>query len=417
MDLYKIKKIESFKEKSNHHFILNNYELFNVYDDFNIIIYYLHTNKFKIIIRKFDNLKFGWSEELKLKIYDIHDEHIYESIFLGSCNKNYKIMNLKTKLKLIKKENKSLKIPTNIFQTYINNNYHNNSHFNCVQSLIDLNPDFDYYFYNDIECRIFIKSHYNELILNAYDSLYPCAFKADLFRYLIIYKYGGIYLDNKYLVRKSFHSILNTDDFNLYCQDTKENLLFNSLLISEKENIHYKHIINHIVNNVNQSFYGKCPLHVSGPRLFYEHFKDKNIQLKHIVSEPKKNYLKCRIEEKNGNILLNTFYDGYYYNKHHRNLLKNDYDFCFKNKLVYLKPFIQIKHYKFSILINKNIKFNIELIDENDDSIKIKLFFAIIEANKKINQNYKFIFINDRNHKIIEYNLIEVINKIFVIDI
>ena len=37
-----------------------------------------------------------------------------------------------------------------------------------------------------------------------------------------------------------------------------------------------------------------------------------------------------------GNILLNTFYDGYYYNKHHRNLLKNDYDFCFKNKLVYL---------------------------------------------------------------------------------
>jgi hypothetical protein len=96
-------------------------------------------------------------------------------------------------------------------------------------------------------------------------------------------------------------------------------------------------------------------------------------------------------------------------------LLKNDYDFCFLNKLVYLKSFIQIKHYKFSILINKNIKFNVELIDENDNSIKIKLFFAITDTNKRFNNHYKFIFINDMNHKYIEFDLINVINKITII--
>ena len=414
MDLLKIK---SFIQKSDTYFILNNYELFNIYDDFNIIIYYLNNYKFKIIIRKFNNINIGWKEEIKLKIYDFNDTNNYEYIYLGSCTKNYKIMNLKTKINLIKKENKNLKIPKNIFQTYINNNYHNDSHFNCVQSLIDFNPDFNYYFYNDIECRTFIKKNYNESILNAYDILYPSAFKADLFRYLIIYKYGGIYLDNKYLVRRSFNSIINIDDSNLYCQDTKKDLLFNSLLISEKENIYYKHIINHIVNNTNQNFYGKCPLHVTGPRLFYEHFKDQNIKLKHVVREPKKNYLNCTIEENDGNIFLNTFYDGYYFNKNHRNQLKNDYDFCFRNKLIYLKPFIHIKNYKFSILINKNINFNIELIDENENDIKIKLIFMILDINKKLNNNYKFIFINESNHKYVEFNLINVINKIFIIEI
>ena len=41
----------------------------------------------------------------------------------------------------------------------------------------------------------------------------------------------------------------------------------------------------------------------------------------------------------------------------------------------------------------------------------------ILDINKKLNNNYKFIFINESNHKYVEFNLINVINKIFIIEI
>ena len=44
----------------------------------------------------------------------------------------------------------------------------------------------------------FIKSHFSKRVLYAYDKLIPGAFKADLWRYCIIYINGGIYIDIKY---------------------------------------------------------------------------------------------------------------------------------------------------------------------------------------------------------------------------
>ena len=225
-----LNKIQSYVEKKNYSFISNNYELSNINDDFNLIIYYINDYKLKLILRKFNNTQIGWNKEIILKLYNYYEgieeneaNKKYEIIYLGSSVKNYKIINIKTKIQLIKKINKNLKIPNKIFQTYKNNEYQNISHYNCVQSLIDFNPNFDYYFYNDFDCREFIKNHYNESVLNAYDILYPSAYKADLFRYLIIYKYGGIYLDNKYILRKSFDTLINafvplsdSDEVNLF---------------------------------------------------------------------------------------------------------------------------------------------------------------------------------------------------------
>ena len=225
-------KIPSYIKNKNYNFILNNFEIFNIEDDFNIIVYFIENFKLKIIIRKFNITNIGWNKELVLKIYNNNNIE-YDLIKLGTSNKNYKIMNLKTKIKLIRKKYNELNIPKNIFQTYSNNNYHNIDHYNAIQSLIDLNPDFKYYFYNDQECRQFIIKNYDEKILNSYDKLYPCAYKADFFRYLIIYKYGGIYLDNKYLVRKTLNFILD-NNHNLYCKDINQNSIFNSFLISNK---------------------------------------------------------------------------------------------------------------------------------------------------------------------------------------
>jgi|SaaInlStandDraft_7_1057024.scaffolds.fasta_scaffold02029_9 mannosyltransferase OCH1-like enzyme len=420
-------KIKSFIEKRNDYFILNNYELLNIDNhDFNLIVYYLYDYKIKIIIRKFNLEDKGWNKQLILKLYNNYenddnkndnkndnndDNNDNEMIIIGSSKKNWKIFNYKTKNRVYKKEYKNIKIPKIIHQTYSNNNYHNISHYNAVQSLLEFNPDFCYVFYNDIDCRHFIKINYNNEILNCYDRIYPVAYKADLFRYLIMYKYGGIYLDNKYILRKSFYSIINTNDSTIFCKDINDKLLLNSILLSESNNDKFKLLIDKIINNVENNFYGMCPLHPTGPRLFYEYFNKENIKLNHKIQEPKKKYINCSIQDNNDNILLNTFYDGYYYNKNHRNEIKNDYDYCHKNDLLYFKKFITINNYKFSILINKNVVFNVILLSNDTQKITIQVIIQGVNIND-IKNIHQFVFINNNNHTIVYLNLKDVFNKI-----
>ena len=226
-----------------------------------------------------------------------------------------------------------------------------------------------------------------------------------------MYKYGGIYLDNKYILRKSFYSIINTNDSTIFCKDINDKLLLNSILLSESNNNKFKLLIDKIINNVENNFYGICPLHPTGPRLFYEYFNKENIKLNHKIKEPKKKYINCSIQDNNDNILLNTFYDGYYYNKNHRNEIKNDYDYCHKNDLLYLKKFITINNYKFSILINKNVIFNVILLNNDTQKITIQVIIQGVNIND-IKNIHQFVFINNNNHTIVYLNLKDVFNKI-----
>jgi hypothetical protein len=57
------------------------------------------------------------------------------------------------------------------------------------------NPEYEYVFYDDKECRDFIKKHFHVNVLHAYDAIIPGAFKADLFRYCELYVNGGWWFD------------------------------------------------------------------------------------------------------------------------------------------------------------------------------------------------------------------------------
>jgi hypothetical protein len=50
-------------------------------------------------------------------------------------------------------------------------------------------------FYTDDDVVEFLKSHFPPPVLEAYNTLIPGAFKADLFRYCVLFIYGGVYAD------------------------------------------------------------------------------------------------------------------------------------------------------------------------------------------------------------------------------
>ena len=56
-----------------------------------------------------------------------------------------------------------------------------------------LNPEFIYMFFDDGDCFRFVHKNYPEY-LDLYESLIAIE-KADVFRYLVLHKYGGVYVD------------------------------------------------------------------------------------------------------------------------------------------------------------------------------------------------------------------------------
>ena len=88
-------------------------------------------------------------------------------------------------------------IPKNIFQTHKSFQYiKSKPHIsNAVSSWIKHSKEFNYYFYNNNLCDNFMIENFSGKIYEAYKKLPLGVMKADLWRYCIIYRFGGIYAD------------------------------------------------------------------------------------------------------------------------------------------------------------------------------------------------------------------------------
>ena len=200
-------------------------------------------------------------------------------------NGNYKQLLLKIyKKPYILKQNYKPIIPLKIFQTWHTKDLpvHMN---NRVEHLKKTNPRFEHYLYDDNDCREFIKSHFTIEVLNAYDRLIPGAYKADLWRYCILYKLGGIYLDIKYIPVNNF-KFINLIEQEHWVLDNDKVGIYNALMVCKPNNEILLKAINQIVINVKTKFYGKCFLEPTGPKLLATYFNDEErnkLDTKHIV--------------------------------------------------------------------------------------------------------------------------------------
>ena len=86
-------------------------------------------------------------------------------------------------------------IPKNIFQTQKSQDYVNNNRIlkNCQKSWKE--TDYKYHFYSDSKMCDFIKNNFSKDVYKAFNLCPVPVMKADLWRYCVIYHYGGIYSD------------------------------------------------------------------------------------------------------------------------------------------------------------------------------------------------------------------------------
>lgn len=88
-------------------------------------------------------------------------------------------------------------IPYNIFQTWHNTDNLPPNMQACVDLVKKTNPEFQHFLFDDDDCRQFIAQHFDADVVDAYECLNPGAYKADLWRYCVLYIKGGVYMDIK----------------------------------------------------------------------------------------------------------------------------------------------------------------------------------------------------------------------------
>jgi hypothetical protein len=123
-------------------------------------------------------------------------------------------LNQPTGRKYIPRQAEGNEIPRIIHQTYLGQLALPADIRDCIAALRAENPGWSYRFYDDDATEQFIREAYGPEALayfNRIDPRYGAA-RADLFRYLLMYRVGGVYMDIKSTVRRPLDEIIRPDD-------------------------------------------------------------------------------------------------------------------------------------------------------------------------------------------------------------
>jgi mannosyltransferase OCH1-like enzyme len=181
---------------------------------------------------------------------------------------------LKSRIAYPIKQHYNRVIPLNIYQTWYSKNLPPLMR-KTVDLIIRNNPRFNHQLFDDNDCRNFIKNNFDNSVLNAFDALLPGAYKADLWRYCILYKNGGIYLDIKYKPINRF-KFINLTEKEHWVLDMDKNGVYNALIVCKPNNEILLKAINQVVENVRNRFYGTSALEPTGPLMLAKFFSQED---------------------------------------------------------------------------------------------------------------------------------------------
>ena len=121
------------------------------------------------------------------------------------------------------------------------------------------------------------------MLLTCYDEMLPGAYRADIFRLVILYMHGGIYLDAGVSLQSYERLTQLIENYNLVlCKERPgydvNDGIYSVLMCSVKEHPFIKLAIDAIKEQIRRFDYGKTDLYVTGPgilgntfRQYYKH--------------------------------------------------------------------------------------------------------------------------------------------------
>jgi len=269
------------------------------------------------------------------------------------------------------------------------------------------NPDYKLFYFDDNDCLNYIKNTKDERIIKAYNKLIPTAYKADLWRYIILKEYGGIYADFSMRFLKKYDYIIQKYE-GVFVKDFEDFGLYNAFFAVKKNNLLINKTIETVLNFIEQDYYGRSSLSITGPTALGDCYKEinnieNNVLIKCgcdnnnyfiyelfensfvINKDTSEKIIKTRIEEHYSILYKSDIYNSYDYTKR--------YSILWDRLMVYKNErYLEIK---------KLLKY---LLDRDIDDNEIYIYYS---SNKTIEQIRKDILQSiqyEKNKKIrIEY--------------
>lgn len=160
-------------------------------------------------------------------------------------------------------------IPRHIYQTFETNIFSKEMQ-EIISSWKQHNPEYEFTFMDRDERINFLKANFSNDVVTAYNRIIPGALKADLWRYCVLYKYGGIYTDVDTLCMHSIEpfikdrTFVTVVDLNKTPSEGNYNLS-NAFIASIPEHPILKGCIDRIVHQVLSNIVPKSLLDRTGP--------------------------------------------------------------------------------------------------------------------------------------------------------
>lgn len=231
-------------------------------------------------------------------------------------------------------ENYQESIPLNLFQTW-NTKALPPMMKKIVEYNKNMNPEITFYLYDDHDCREFIKNNFEQSVLDAFDCLKPGAYKADLWRYCVLYKYGGAYMDIKFKCTRKLIDIMKGNFVVLDRPEYFKSIgIYNAFMIFNKEHPFLLKAIQKTVSNVQKRKYGYSDLSPTGPAMLGDLFMKNRSIGPMIVMKNQFSFKKMKIIYNKEPILIE--YDNYR-NEQKSNQVEQHYGKLWATKNIYNK--------------------------------------------------------------------------------
>ena len=191
---------------------------------------------------------------------------------------------------------------------------------NNYKKFLTYNNDFQLMKWDSIRCLEIITTYFPEH-LYIYKNTRDYRYKCDLVRLIVLYVYGGIYIDiDAECLCEVADMNLNVDTNLSIVFNSDETEIFNSLIyVKEKHNPFIKQCINEYAHLLNKKNIGACPIMKT---IFDKNYKKESYKNENIVIHHEKNTKKreeCNSKEE----FWNSFY---IFNENSKKIVKSRYD-------------------------------------------------------------------------------------------
>lgn len=161
-------------------------------------------------------------------------------------------------------------IPKTIYQTY--SSFQNIPWLTrlSIQWMLWRNREYRYEFFDDKRIDDFIKTEFDEHTYQCYRKLNIGAAKADFFRYAVLLRKGGIYLDVDSTIVKKLDSLILPSDEAIVSKERNPEMYVQWALIFSKDHPFLKRTLEKVVQNISDNAFPHDVHKMTGPTAYSE---------------------------------------------------------------------------------------------------------------------------------------------------